>query len=478
MAVAMRVLADKVADTAEVPAVARALVASSRDDQFSSWGWQCKSFVLPTPLFYNTSIMTNFKEYDLVSGNKCFFVDIESPISAVSIWINKGSRNDPKGKEGLAHFFEHIFMTQTKKFPTRQKKLQALESLGIYFNAFTSKEKTFFFHIQPKEKTEESLDLLIDGFVNSKISEKVLEKEKNIILEEESRNRQNISDYFWRLRDRALWPNSSLGKDLFGNSKTIKSITKKDVIGFQQKYYVSPNINFIIIGQVDREKIIEKINKYFEFSKIKLNAEEAEIIGKEPNFLIFEKRNIPNANIGLYYKTTSVQNSKEMIALDLIREIIGGTWISRLNQSLRIKNNLTYWVSGISQNFSDTGFIGAEFSCSLKNIKKAFPLALKEIDSIVNKVTNVDIKAYISSLVSSVLRNNCTAEQLLWWYGQMAITNKINLSPEDYVKELETITANEVISVAKKFLKKENRAIVVIGPKSIEKSVIDIVKKY
>ena len=424
--------------------------------------------------------MKNLKEYELVSGAKCLFVDMESPISAVSVWINKGSRNDPEGKEGLAHFFEHIFMTQTKKFPTRQKKLQALESSGIYFNAFTSKEKTFFFHIQPKEKTEESLGILIDGFVNNKIDEEILEKEKSIILEEESRNRQNIPEYFWRLRDRALWPNSSLSKDLFGDSKTIKSITPKDVISFQQKNYIPKNISFIIIGKVDKEKILEKINKNFVFSGLNLKIEEAEIVNSKPSPLFFEKRNVPNTNVGIYYKTVSasVQNIKEMMALDLLREIMGGTWISKLNQSLRIKNNLTYWVSGTSQNLSDTGFIGVEFSCGLENIKKALPLALEDIDSIANKVTGRDIKEYIGSLSASILRNNCTAEQLLWWYGQMVTTNRIILSPEDYVKELETITVDEVKLVAKKFLKKENRAIVVIGPKSIEKIAINIVKKY
>ena len=127
-------------------------------------------------LIYNLTMKT--EEFKLRYNSKCLFIDIDSPISTVSIWINKGSRNDPAGKNGLAHFFEHIFMTQTKEYPTREKRLGELESQGVYFNASTFKEKTVFFHIQPVEKTEESLRLLIDGFINTKISEKIFSKEK------------------------------------------------------------------------------------------------------------------------------------------------------------------------------------------------------------------------------------------------------------------------------------------------------------
>ena len=290
------------------------------------------------------------------------------------------------------------------------------------------------------------------------------------------RNRENTADYIWRLRDRALWPDSSLGADLYGNSKTIKSITSKDIIKFQNNFYFGDNVTFVILGKVNREKILEIINTYF---KVPLKTtDELKISNdKKAPILLFEARDVLSTNVGIYYKSTSSTKIREVIALELLKEIMGGTWISLLNQSLRINNNITYWVSGVSSNFSDERCVGVEFSCSKKDVKKAITLSLNEINSIISGLisSQITISKYINSLSSSILRNNITPEQLLWWYDQMKVGDKMNLSPLDYVNELKTITVEEVISEAEKFLKKENRAIVIIGPKIIKKEVVDTV---
>src|SRR5690606_11620230 len=98
--------------------------------------------------------------------------------SIVSAWYKAGARFDPAGKEGLAHFFEHLLTMKTKSFPDRSKRLEELDAHGIEFNAFTDHSGAYFYHAQLPQDTERSLELLLDGLQNSVIEQEDLAREK------------------------------------------------------------------------------------------------------------------------------------------------------------------------------------------------------------------------------------------------------------------------------------------------------------
>jgi len=62
------------------------------------------------------------------------------PLESVSVWFPAGSVCDPVGKEGLAHFFEHLLMIKTNNYPTKKRTVGKIEENGIYYNAYTQEE--------------------------------------------------------------------------------------------------------------------------------------------------------------------------------------------------------------------------------------------------------------------------------------------------------------------------------------------------
>jgi len=73
--------------------------------------------------------------------------------------VNTGSRFEPKGKEGIAHFFEHIVFKGTRRYPTAQKLSAAVDGLGADFNAFTSHEYTGYYVKAAAKHARTALDL-------------------------------------------------------------------------------------------------------------------------------------------------------------------------------------------------------------------------------------------------------------------------------------------------------------------------------
>jgi len=403
----------------------------------------------------------------LLSGAKLFNIVIPNyPISVVSAWFKAGSKFDPPKKEGLAHFFEHLLMTKTKKYTNRQARLKALESKGIFFNAFTTKELSYYYQVQLSDQIYTSLDLLIDGLENSQITGKDIEREKTIILNEESQNYSSPEDYIWRLNDQGLWSNSSLGKDLFGNKKTITSIGLNDVIDFKNKYYTASNLVFLVISSEPINLIKEHINKKYKpvINKTDSSIFDENFLGKIKKIVV-DHRDLENTVMSINYRTTSADNFREIVALEFIKSFMANTWISRLVDTLRVQKNITYWVNGNSAYFSDRGRLGFQLSIEPKMIHKTIPIILKEIEQLKNKkISQEDLIIHKTSHKSNLIMNFTDPYEIMWWYGHIAALTDDILSIDKYIEILDSLSADDIRNVANKFLVKKNLSISFIGP--------------
>ncbi|HLD21912.1 MAG TPA: pitrilysin family protein [Patescibacteria group bacterium] len=416
-----------------------------------------------------TNVTHTVTERQLSNGGKLLHIVVPHlPISVVSVWLQAGSRFDFANKEGLAHFFEHVYMQNTKKFPRYDQRLQVMESLGIKQNAFTSFESAHYYHFQPVDKTFASLDFLLDGLHNSIITGKKVEKEKNIIIDEQARNSANPESYIWRLSSQALWPNSTIGRDFFGNSKTINNITLQDIIRFKKIFYQPHNSVFVIISPHKTSEIfnylVRKQAKNTTASLVDDMLWQKHQQCGEPNLVTLDKRNIEQVYVAVNFKTCPMHNYQEVLVLDLIKEYLANTWISVLNRELRLKRNSTYWVYGDTENFSDTGYIRVTFSTQKEKLNQALEVAFIEIEALKKKRIQPNIlKNYITAYSASLLTQSLQPNSLLLWYGWPQVTGGMNESVSSYIKRLSRVTPDEIQAVAQKYLTHNNAACIFIG---------------
>lgn len=402
----------------------------------------------------------------LLSGAILVNVTIpDLPFSIASTWFRAGSRFDPHGKEGLAHFFEHLLMVRTDNYPDRKKLSQALEASGIHANAMTTKEAVYYYHIQPAENTYDSLNFLIEGLNSSLIEKKDVESEKEVILNESMRVHSDPEGFMWHLFMSGSFPKSSLGNKFFGDKKTIKSISIDDVRQFKEDHCSPDNQIFLFIGNEPTIKLRQYIDKNYKpqiCQKIHKSSRVEKL--KKPERINIDKRKIDQVLVSAGFVTTSVKNFKDTIVLDLLKEYLSDRWISRLIEKMRIENNLTYWVSGDSDNYSDTGYVRFDFSVDRKNFKKSLGILAEEFENIKNHKIDEEILSNIKISYESALIRNCfDPYRMLWWYGSDAILGGEVIDLAEYVKEMKRITPEQVKKIAQKYFTKERLSISFIG---------------
>jgi predicted Zn-dependent peptidase len=127
--------------------------------------------------------MIDYQVYTLANGIRILHKHTPSPITHCCFIVNAGSRDEPEGKEGLAHFIEHLLFKETERRNTNQI-LNRLELVGADLNAYTTKEYTCIHASLLKQHLERTMDLFEDILFHSTFPEEEMEKERGVILDE------------------------------------------------------------------------------------------------------------------------------------------------------------------------------------------------------------------------------------------------------------------------------------------------------
>ncbi len=192
----------------------------------------------------------DYQVHQLQNGIRVLHKPSPSNISHACIIINAGSRDEDQAKDGLAHFIEHLLFKQTEKRNTNQI-LNRLELVGADLNAYTTKEYTCVHASFLKPHLERSLDLFEDILFHSVFPDEEMNKEKEVILDEISSYQDQpdeaINDDFEDL----LFEGHTLGRNILGTPKSVKSFKKKDIQLFMKSNYRTDEISIGIFGDYE-----------------------------------------------------------------------------------------------------------------------------------------------------------------------------------------------------------------------------------
>ena len=141
------------------------------------------------------------KKTTLKNGLRILTVPMkETQTATVMVAVGVGSRYETKKEAGLSHFIEHMFFKGTEKRPTTLAISEELDEIGGEYNAFTSKDKTFYYAKTAAGKLDTALDVIADMYLHSKMDAEEIEREKGTILQEislyEDTPNRRVGDFF------------------------------------------------------------------------------------------------------------------------------------------------------------------------------------------------------------------------------------------------------------------------------------------
>jgi zinc protease len=214
-----------------------------------------KPFQVPTTLI---------EQYTLDNGLRVILNrETSVPVVSVSVYYDVGSRNEPEGRTGFAHLFEHMMFQGSENVP-KAAHFQYISNAGGTMNGTTSSERTNYFETLPASELPLALWLESDRMRSLSVTQENLDNQREAV-KEEKRLRYDNQPYvngFLRLFEMSF-KNPANSHSTIGSMEDLDAATVEDVQEFFRIYYAPNNAVLSVAGDFDREEIRKLIEKYF-----------------------------------------------------------------------------------------------------------------------------------------------------------------------------------------------------------------------
>jgi len=295
--------------------------------------------------------MINYQSVILDNGLKVLVhEDASTPTAVVNILYNVGSKDENEQKTGFAHLFEHLMFGGSKNVSSFDKYL---EKVGGENNAFTSPDITNYYITLPAVNLETAFWLESDRMLGLSFDPKVLEVQRNVVIEEFKQRylNQPYGDVWLKLRPLAYqvhpykW--ATIGKEI----SHIENATMEDVKAFFYKFYTPNNAILVVAGGIKFEEVKKLAEKWF--GSIKRGEDYKRDLPVEPRQMEARILDVSaKVPLNAIYRTYHMvaKDHADYWATDLISDILGRGKSSRLYEALvkkkEIFNSINAYVTG------------------------------------------------------------------------------------------------------------------------------------
>ena len=413
----------------------------------------------------------NYTKKKLKNGMRIITVPMkENPTTTVLVLVETGSKYENKNNNGISHFLEHMCFKGTVKRPTSFDITKELDGIGAQYNAFTGHEYTGYYAKSDYKNLDKILDVVSDIYLNSIYPDKEIEKEKGVIVEEinmyQDLPQSIVGDEFMKL----LYGDHPAGWNLAGTKENVQKMKRTDFIDYRGKHYVASATTVIVSGKINEKEIIKKVSVIFkDIGKWKKDEKEK----------VIERQNAPE--VVVHYKDTDQTHlilgvrsfntySKHNAIIMVMEAILSGGISSRLFQKMRDELGICYYIDSGNDKFTDHGFFSVSAGVDSKRVNEAISAILGELNKIKNILVKPDeLKKAKQYLIGNMNLGLESSNSLAMYYGMQEVLRKEIKKPEDVIKEINAVTANEIKFVAERIFTDERLNLAIVGKFKDEK---------
>jgi len=379
--------------------------------------------------------------------------------AAVGIWVGGGSRIEPKNLCGISHFIEHMVFKGTST-RTASDIAEEMDRIGGMINAYTAKECTCFHARALDTHLNVALDVLCDIFFNPKISQEDLELERGVILEEINMYEDSPEDLVVDRLVSAIYKDAPLGRPILGYATTLKKMNSKTLKKFMERHYLPQNTVVALCGSFNNEHIDYLVKK---FSAIPRKAS-VELLKAEyaPAFTVRRKPTEQN-HICIAFPSLPLGH-KDVYALQILNNVLGGGMSSRLFQSVREKLGLCYSVYSFLSSKTDTGIMGIYTALSSKTEAQAINAILTELKKLrEGGITQDELDRSREQIKSGLIMSLENTNSITSHLGRSQLLLGEVISTEETISRLDSVTLEDVYNIAQLVIDLDKMSLSAVG---------------
>ena len=390
----------------------------------------------------------------LGNGLRVALAPCEAESVAFGLFVASGSRHEPAELAGISHFIEHMLFKGT---PTRTPLdiSRAIEGRGGMFNACTGEEATAYFAHLPWEYLDEAVDILSDMFLHAAMAKDEFDREKRVVLEEIRMYEDDPDSVALENLQRALFPKSTLGAPVAGGEKTLLPLRPADLKRYVRERYLPSRTYAVVVGRFDRDAALRSVaSRLGRFGGRAEGRAPKTRCGRSAGFgrvvpSVVKAKEVQQTRIAVGYRTFGLTD-RRMYAAAVFDAILGRGMSSRLFQEVREKRGMSYDISSRMQFFSDAGMWTV--AAGVEQIRE-------------RRVGAAELKRVKDFMLGNFRLAHERVTAKLHFYGQTLLAFGRAVEPEEQVRGVAAVTADDVLAVANDILDPGLRSVSRVVPK-------------
>ncbi|MEK9657207.1 MAG: pitrilysin family protein [bacterium] len=408
--------------------------------------------------------------FKLKNGLECIVYEKHSTAkAAVYLGYRVGSYVEQKGEKGMAHLFEHMMFRGSKNVGDEEHS-QLIQAVGGYSNAYTADDRTVYVQTIPASEIELVFRLEADRMQYLQIDQQRLDKEREVVKEEYHWRVQNNPDgeMYYKAQQK-LYPNHPFMYGPIGKLEDINHFTVAQCEAFYKKHYAPNKAVLVVVGDVSPDTVKQLAKKYFTAipSRPKMPDINLDLAPRQTQELTtFKDQSSLPTPVTIWTFYTPEARHPDAIPLKLLYSILDYDKGARFHRKIVKENELAFNFVSYPDFSLGTGTLSFMAYHQPEAESKIRDIIFKEIQDIQQKgATDQELQKAKNQALARRYFDSYTAEKIASQLLHAALIENGYQSYEHYIEEVKNVSHDDIIRVARKYLRPGNATELLFYPK-------------
>jgi predicted Zn-dependent peptidase len=403
----------------------------------------------------------SLQEHRLANGFRIVTEHMPGLASAsIGVWVAAGGRHETLQQNGIAHFLEHMAFKGTAK-RTSLQIAEAIEDVGGYINAYTSREVTAYYVRVLANDVALGLDVIADILRNPTLDPNEIEVERGVILQEIGQALDTPDDVIFDWLQEEAYPGQPLGKTILGPAERVSNFNRDNLIAFIGDHYGPEQMILSAAGAVDHDQIVKLAEKLFGDMPAKplFQMKSASFKGGEMR----QAKPLEQAHFAMGFESPSYA-ADDIYVAQIYASALGGGMSSRLFQEIRENRGLCYTIFAQAGAHADTGMMTIYAGTSAEQLPELANITIDEMKRAASDMSPAEVARARAQMKAGLLMGlespSNRAERLA---RLVQIWDRVPPLSES-IEKIDAVTTGDVRDLAERMAETAPAALALYGP--------------